>query len=71
MNLAEQQFYKLKEIVSTADNPGILPIGKTRWYAGMKTGEYPKPIKFSERVQVWRAEDIKKLVDKFKQPSAT
>ena len=43
--------------------PLIIPISKTAWWNGVKDGIYPKPIKLSDNVTVWRSDDIQKLVD--------
>lgn len=40
----------------------IIPIGKTSWWHGVKTGKYPKPIKLGLRTVVWRVEDIRALI---------
>ena len=40
----------------------LLPISKSSWWAGIKKGIYPKPIKLSERTTAWRWEDIYNLV---------
>lgn len=37
----------------------ILPIGATTLWRWVKEGKFPKPIKLSERVTVWRAEDVR------------
>lgn len=42
--------------------PPLIPIGKTTWWNGVKTGRYPKPIKLSPRIAVWRVEDIRALI---------
>ena len=39
-----------------------IPISKSGWWAGVKSGRYPKPIKLSLRVTVWRVEDIRALI---------
>ncbi len=36
----------------------LIPVGKSTWWEGCKTGKFPKPIKLSERTTVWRVEDI-------------
>lgn len=41
----------------------IVPVSATTWWEGVKAGRYPKPIKLSERVTVWRAADIRALVN--------
>jgi prophage regulatory protein len=43
--------------------PAIIPICKTSWWAGVKAGLYPAPIKLSPRVTCWRASDIYALID--------
>jgi len=42
--------------------PPIIPISKSSWWAGIKTGKYPKPIKLSARCTCWHAEDIRQLI---------
>lgn len=43
---------------------GPLPISKSGFWAGVKSGKYPPPRKISERITVWRAEDIRTLIAK-------
>ncbi|MCC0056777.1 MAG: AlpA family phage regulatory protein [Rhodobiaceae bacterium] len=42
---------------------GVLPISRTTWYAGIKTGRYPRPVKLGPRISAWRAEDIRALIE--------
>ena len=46
------------------DIPPIIPISKSSWWAGVKTGKYPKPIKLGPRTTAWRAKDIQALVER-------
>jgi len=66
--LPEIGFLRLAQIVGNPEAvppiPSIIPISKSAWWAGVRTGRFPKPIKMSDRVTVWRAEDIKALVAK-------
>lgn len=41
----------------------FIPVSRSSWWAGVKTGRFPQPIKLSERVTVWRASDIRALVE--------
>jgi prophage regulatory protein len=41
---------------------GPIPVGKSTWWAGVKDGRFPKPVKLGPRITVWRAEDIRSLV---------
>lgn len=43
----------------------LFPIGKSTWWAGVKSGKFPTPIKLSARVTAWKAEDIKHLIEQF------
>jgi len=63
--LPETGFLRLKQIVGDPKTgiPPIIPIKKTTWWAGVKSGRYPKPIKLSPRVTVWRVEDIRRLIE--------
>lgn len=40
----------------------IIPVSRSTWWAGVKSGRYPTPIKLSPRVTVWRAIDIAALI---------
>ena len=45
--------------------PGVLaviPVCKSAWWAGVKTGKYPKPIKLGPKTSAWRVEDIRALI---------
>lgn len=41
----------------------IIPVGKTTWFKGMKSGRFPKPVKIG-RMSAWRVEDIRELIEK-------
>lgn len=43
----------------------LIPVRKTTWWAGVKSGRFPKPIKnlLGARVTVWRVEDIQALIN--------
>jgi prophage regulatory protein len=42
---------------------GPIPVSKSTWWAGVKTGRYPKPIKLGPRITAWRVEDIQSLLE--------
>jgi prophage regulatory protein len=42
----------------------IIPVGRTTWWAGIKSGRFPKPVKLGPRTTVWKVEDIKTLIEK-------
>jgi predicted DNA-binding transcriptional regulator AlpA len=41
----------------------FVPVSRSHWWAGVKAGKYPKPVKLSEWVTAWRASDIKDLME--------
>ena len=41
----------------------FVPVSRSNWWAGVKEGKYPQPVKLSERVTCWRAADIRTLVE--------
>ena len=43
--------------------PPIYPVSKSTWWAGIKDGRFPKPVKLSARCVAWRVEDIRTLVE--------
>lgn len=46
--------------------PALIPIGKSTWWAGVKSGKFPQPVKLGgARTTAWRVEDIRKLMDGF------
>jgi prophage regulatory protein len=54
-------FLRLSSILSPR---GPIPVGKSTWWAGVKTGRFPKPIKLGPRTTAWKVEDIRDLIDK-------
>jgi hypothetical protein len=65
--LPKTGFLRLPQILGNPKSnppiPPIIPVGKTRWWEGVKSGEFPKPVKLSERVTAWRVEDIRALIE--------
>jgi prophage regulatory protein len=38
-----------------------IPVSKSTWWAGIRKGIFPQPIKLSPRVTVWLEEDVEKI----------
>ena len=53
-------FLRLKQILGPS---GPIPVSKSTWWAGVKSGRYPQPVKIGRRITAWRAEDIRKLIE--------
>jgi len=55
-DIPETGFMRLPQVLE------VIPLGKTSWWAGVKSGRFPKPIKLTEHCTAWRAEDIRELI---------
>ena len=62
-SIPETGFIRLPTILK------IFPIGKSTWWAGVKSGRFPKPVKLGVRTTAWRAEDITHLISSFDKKS--
>ncbi len=64
--LPETGFLRLSQIIGSSKAeppiPAIIPVCKSAWWAGVKSGRYPKPVKLGPRVTAWRVEDIRALI---------
>ncbi len=65
--LPEFGFVRVKQIIGDPKAhppiPAVIPVGRSTWWAGVKSGRYPKPIKLGPRTTAWRVEDIRRLID--------
>jgi prophage regulatory protein len=39
-----------------------IPVSKSTWWAGVKTGRFPAPVRLGKRVTCWRESDILALM---------
>ncbi len=64
--LNEDCFYRLKQITGDKSKgiPPIVPVSPSTWWLGVKSGRFPKPIKLSEGVTVWKGSDLRTFIDK-------
>lgn len=65
--LPETGFLRLYQIIgdpkAVPPIPPIVPIKKTCWWDGVKSGRFPQPVRtLGKRVTAWRVEDIRELV---------
>ncbi|HXI86690.1 MAG TPA: AlpA family phage regulatory protein [Parvularculaceae bacterium] len=49
-------FYRLRKVLE------LIPVSRSTWYAGVKSGRYPAPVRISENIVAWRASDIHALI---------
>lgn len=43
--------------------PAVIPVSKSSWWAGCKSGRYPAPVKLGPRTTAWRVSDIRALIE--------
>lgn len=56
-------FVRLSKIVAPH---GPIPVSKSTWWAGVKSGRFPKPVKLGPGITVWDQEDISVLIELIK-----
>jgi prophage regulatory protein len=59
-SLPSQGFVRLGSILAPI---GPIPVGRSTWWAGVKSGRFPKPVKLGPRTTAWKVEDIRKLIE--------
>ena len=66
-HVTQTGFLRLNQIVGNPKaNPPIapiIPISKASWWAGVKEGRFPTPVKLGPRTTAWRIEDIRRLIE--------
>lgn len=60
-NLPATGFIRLASILAPI---GPIPVSKSTWWAGIKDGRFPKPVKLGPRITAWRVEDIHALIER-------
>jgi prophage regulatory protein len=52
-----QSLLRLRQVLA------LIPISASSWWAGVRSGRFPKPVKLGPRTTAWRASDILALID--------
>ncbi len=64
--LPETGYLRLPQIIGDRNAsppiPAIIPVGKSTWWAGVKSGRFPQPIKLGPRTTAWPVEAIRALI---------
>lgn len=55
--LPEFGFVRLAQVLS------VFPVSKSTWWAGVKSGRFPKSVKLGANTTAWTAESIRQLID--------
>ena len=55
--------YRVKSIVRSKANPTpFIDVSPSTWWAGVKTGRFPKPVRLGGHMTFWRGSDLLGLV---------
>ena len=57
-NISSNALLRLPQVLA------LMPVSRSAWWAGCKSGRYPKPVKLGPRTTAWRAADIAALLEK-------
>ncbi|WP_417514814.1 helix-turn-helix transcriptional regulator [Minwuia sp.] len=64
--LPETGYLRIRQIIGDPKSdppvPPIVPVSKSTWWDGVKTGRFPAPVKLGPRITAWRVEDIRELL---------
>ena len=62
--LPDAGYLRLYQIIGNRKKgiPALIPISRTSWWRGCRTGKYPKPVKLGPRTTAWPIESIKQLI---------
>ena len=65
----EERYLRLWDIIGdkTKGIQAIIPVKKTTWWTGVKSGRFPQPIMMGKRCTVWKASEIYALLKKMEQ----
>lgn len=55
--LPETGFVRLPDVLR------VFPISKSAWWAGVKEGRFPQPVKLGPKTSAWRVQDIRTLIE--------
>jgi prophage regulatory protein len=65
--LPETGYLRLPQIIGDRSAeppiPAVIPVSKSTWWEGVKSGRFPKPVKLGPRITAWRVEEIRALID--------
>ena len=65
--LPQEGFLRLAQIIGNPKCspivPPLIPVSKSTWWLGVKTGRFPQPVKLGPRTTAWRVSDIRKLIE--------
>jgi hypothetical protein len=66
-NLPVEGFLRVSQIIGDPNAeppiPAVIPVSKSSWWAGVKSGRYPASVKLGPRTTAWKVSDIRALIE--------
>lgn len=67
--LPETGYLRLRQIIGDPKSippiPAIIPVSKSTFWAGVKSGRYPAPVRtLGKRITAWKVSEIRALIDR-------
>lgn len=59
--LPETGFLRIRQVLA------LIPVSRSSWWEGVRTGRYPKSVKIGPRTTCWKVETIRELIAKLGQ----
>jgi prophage regulatory protein len=68
-HLPETGYLRLPQIIGNPKPdppvPAVIPVSKSTWWAGVKSGRYPQPVRtLGSRITAWKVEHIRALIER-------
>lgn len=61
----QSKLIKMPEVLAS-----YIPVCRATFFAGVKAGRYPKPVKIGKRATAWRVSDLEVYVESLQQGAA-
>lgn len=66
-NIPKTGLLRVKQIIgdpkATPPIPAIIPVSRSTWWSGVKSGRFPQPVKLGPRTTAWRVSDIREMIE--------
>jgi prophage regulatory protein len=59
MNFDPDKLVRIEEIIGPN---GLIPVSRSSFYAGIKLGIYPRPVRLGKRTSAWRMSELLKVI---------
>lgn len=54
--LPDTGYVRIKEVLK------VIPVSRSTWWNGVKTGKFPASVKIGERITAWHVDDIRNYI---------